>query len=80
MSESQVASTGFVVLGAGLPRTGTTSLQVALQQLLGGKCYHMKEVFVAKGSGQCEFWEKALKRQNTKEVTVTLYNGEVRHS
>jgi hypothetical protein len=33
------------VLGAGLPRTGTTSLKVALEQLLGGRCYNMAEVF-----------------------------------
>ena len=29
------------VVGAGLPRTGTSSLRVALEQLLGGKCCHM---------------------------------------
>jgi hypothetical protein len=33
------------VVGAGLGRTGTNSLQLALQQLLGGPCYHMIEVF-----------------------------------
>lgn len=33
------------VVGAGLGRTGTNSLKVALQQLLGGPCYHMIEVF-----------------------------------
>ncbi len=32
------------VVGAGLGRTGTHSLQLALQQLLGGPCYHMLEV------------------------------------
>ena len=32
------------VVGAGLGRTGTHSLQLALQQLLGGPCYHMVEV------------------------------------
>jgi hypothetical protein len=32
------------VIGAGLGRTGTHSLQLALQQLLGGACYHMLEV------------------------------------
>jgi hypothetical protein len=34
----------FKVVGAGLGRTGTHSLQLALQQLLGGPCYHMLEV------------------------------------
>jgi hypothetical protein len=33
------------VVGAGLGRTGTHSLQLALQQLLGGPCYHMMDVF-----------------------------------
>lgn len=33
------------VVGAGLGRTGTHSLKVALEQLLGGSCYHMVEVF-----------------------------------
>jgi hypothetical protein len=33
------------VVGAGLGRTGTHSLQLALQQLLGEPCYHMIEVF-----------------------------------
>ena len=33
------------VVGAGLGRTGTNSLKVALEQLLGGPCYHMFEVF-----------------------------------
>ncbi len=32
------------VVGAGLGRTGTHSLKVALEQLLGGPCYHMVEV------------------------------------
>jgi hypothetical protein len=33
------------VIGAGLGRTGTASLKVALEQLLGGRCYHMSEAF-----------------------------------
>jgi hypothetical protein len=33
------------VVGAGLPRTATRSLKDALEQLLGGRCYHMAEVF-----------------------------------
>jgi hypothetical protein len=32
------------VIGAGLPRTGTQSLQIALEQLLGGSCYHMRSI------------------------------------
>jgi Sulfotransferase domain len=33
------------VVGAGLPRTATQSLKQALELLLGGRCYHMREVF-----------------------------------
>jgi len=32
-------------VGAGLGRTGTHSLKLALERLLGGRCYHMSEVF-----------------------------------
>ena len=33
------------VVGAGLGRTGTHSLKIALERLLGSPCYHMVEVF-----------------------------------
>src|SRR5688572_19535710 len=33
------------IVGAGVGRTGTHSLKIALEQLLGGPCYHMVEVF-----------------------------------
>jgi hypothetical protein len=33
------------IVGAGLGRTGTTSLKAALELLLDGRCYHMIEVF-----------------------------------
>src|SRR3954466_1595307 len=33
------------IVGAGLGRTGTHSLKLALELLLGGPCYHMVEVF-----------------------------------
>jgi sulfotransferase family protein len=33
------------IVGAGLGRTGTHSLKLALEQLLDGPCYHMIEVF-----------------------------------
>lgn len=35
---------GLRVVGAGLPRTGTTSLKAGLERLLGGRCYHMFEL------------------------------------
>jgi hypothetical protein len=33
------------IVGAGLGRTGTNSLKLALERLLGAPCYHMTEVF-----------------------------------
>ena len=33
------------MVGAGVGRTGTLSLKIALERLLGGPCYHMIEVF-----------------------------------
>lgn len=33
------------VVGAGVGRTGTHSLKLALERLLGGRCHHMTEVF-----------------------------------
>jgi hypothetical protein len=35
---------GLQIIGAGLGRTGTMSLKLALQDLLFGQCYHMAEV------------------------------------
>jgi hypothetical protein len=46
------------VIGAGLGRTGTLSLKVALEQLLGGPCYHMVELF--KHPEHVQAWERAL--------------------
>ena len=46
------------MIGAGLGRTGTNSLKVALEQLLGGPCYHMLELF--EHPEHVERWERAL--------------------
>ena len=32
------------VVGAGVGRTGTHSLKLALERLLGGRCHHMVEI------------------------------------
>jgi hypothetical protein len=47
------------VVGAGLGRTGTHSLQLALQQLLEAPCYHMLEVF--SHPEHIEVWHRAVK-------------------
>jgi len=38
------ANMNLRVVGAGLPRTGTSSLKQALELILGGRCYHMWEI------------------------------------
>ena len=48
------------VIGAGFGRTGTQSLQVALERLLGGPCYHMKNV-LARHPQHIETWRAAAR-------------------
>jgi len=48
----------FICIGAGLPRTGTMSTFVALEQLLPGKCHHMVRAIVD-GKSNTSFWAKA---------------------
>ncbi len=45
------------VIGAGLARTGTMSLKLALEELLGRPCYHMFEVFAR--SAHIAAWQDA---------------------
>nr|CAX77490.1 Cell wall integrity and stress response component 1 precursor [Schistosoma japonicum] len=40
--------TSLLVIGAGLPRTGTTSMKRALEILLGKPCYHMMDIMLRK--------------------------------
>ena len=47
------------VIGAGVGRTGTHSLKVALEQLLGGSCHHMIEVF-AHADEEVPIWTAAI--------------------
>ncbi len=49
------------VVGAGLGRTGTHSLKLALEQLLGAPCYHMLEVI--NRPDQAEAWARALREE-----------------
>jgi hypothetical protein len=46
------------VVGAGLGRTGTHSLKLALEQLLGGPCYHMSELI--EREGDTAVWARAV--------------------
>ena len=52
---------GFAVVGAGLPRTGTSSLRAALQILLDGKCYHgIQLVNASPEDPDFGIWKRAL--------------------
>jgi len=46
------------VVGAGLGRTGTLSLKTALEQLTGGRCYHMLETF--EQPEHVRMWQSAI--------------------
>jgi hypothetical protein len=47
------------VIGAGVGRTGTTSLKLALERVLGGPCYHMHEV-IQRGQEHVQLWHQAI--------------------
>jgi hypothetical protein len=49
------------VVGAGVGRTGTNSLTVALEALLGGRCYHMYELFERPQDRPA--WEAAVREE-----------------
>merc|ERR1712066_586911 len=49
----------FVLLGAGLPRTGTMSTRAALSSVLGGQVYHMLSVAMERPDHH-HLWRKAL--------------------
>ncbi len=62
------------VIGAGLPRTGTLSLKLALEQLGFGPCHHMSEIFphpeqatlwAGKLSGEPLDWDDVLDGYNS---------------
>ncbi len=50
------------VIGAGVGRTGTYSLKLALEQLGFGPCYHMEEVF-KDAPRRVALWNDAARRQ-----------------
>lgn len=64
----------FCVIGAGLPRTGTTSLKEGLNLLGLGPCYHMSEVIV---HSQQHVWKSVadLKAQGKKVEWDRVFSG-----
>jgi len=61
-----MGSNDVFVVGAGLPRTGTNSMQKALQKLLDGKVYHMWEV-VESLTRDIGFWNDLCKSPKSSE-------------
>ncbi len=57
---SELVMTSPRVIGAGLPRTGTTSLKVMLEQLLDAPCFHMRELYQRRDV-HGPMWMKALR-------------------
>jgi len=58
--QNELQATSLLLIGAGLPRTGTTSLRDALQQLLRGECYHfyaLEEDIDRGNMDQFDFWK-----------------------
>lgn len=54
----RLSAMSIQVIGAGLPRTGTMSLKYAIEQLLGGSCYHMHELYLK--PEHVGLWNKVL--------------------
>jgi len=51
----------FVLIGAGLPRTGSLSTFAALEMILPGKCHHMVRVGADRSGGNMRHWVRACK-------------------
>lgn len=65
----------LLVIGAGLPRTGTASLRSALTLLLDGPIYHMYQVFES-GRSHVEFWDESLNRPRSVEEWQHFLEGQ----
>ncbi|CAH8539153.1 unnamed protein product [Schistosoma turkestanicum] len=73
MSET---STPFFVIGAGLPRTGTSSLKTALEILYPQPCYHLIDTITKTHHGDIMKWQKLL--NETRKLTPdkqVIYQG-----
>ncbi|MFV1988299.1 MAG: sulfotransferase family protein [Gemmatimonadota bacterium] len=63
------------VIGAGLGRTGTASLKVALEQLGVGRCYHMGEVLA--DPSRIDHWLDAANGSSDWDTTFDSYSAAV---
>ena len=62
---------GLLVIGVGLPRTGTTSVSQALSYLLGGSCFHGSRL-PNLTTEEYDFWLRAL-GQTPSELPPTVW-------
>ena len=73
-----VADEGFVLIGAGLPRTGTMSTRAALKIILKGNIYHMAAL-VAERTDHHSFWRKfrdgAANKSEWRKILVDYRGG-----
>ncbi|KAK4468563.1 hypothetical protein MN116_007758 [Schistosoma mekongi] len=65
---------GLVVIGAGLGRTGTNSLKIALELLYKKPCYHLKEIYLHQHSHIAKWMEldKKLTESPDKKIDKAL--------
>lgn len=66
------SSEGLMVVGAGLMRTGTRSLQIALEHLI-GKCYHAYNL--TENHQHIEWWISACNQDRSEEEWKRFYAG-----
>ena len=65
---------GYAVIGAGLPRTGTMTMQAALEKLLKGPCYHMITLYEGRNK-EIDHWENMLNDNLTDEDWKDFLHG-----
>ncbi len=62
------------MIGVGLPRTGLTSLRVALGKLLNGPCHHGADFFDGKKE-TLDFWVDAFEGRLVREDWIRYFKG-----
>ena len=63
-----------MVIGAGLPRTGTSSIRLALSHLLDGPIHHMRSVLEG-GRTETDFWNSAMEGKISTKQWVHFLEG-----
>ena len=64
----------IILIGAGLPRTGTFTLKNVLEELLGKPCYHMRELMGK--PDHLEFWYSVFRgEKKSKQEWKTFLKG-----